>query len=79
MALSLQDLGNTQLISLVFMTILTINGVLSLYIENYKKSLLAVSVDRKRQFEEESLLLEQQSIPPKKSFGEEILEKISEN
>lgn len=79
MALSLQDLGNTQLISLVFMTILTVNGILSLYIENYKKSLLAVSVDRKKQFEEEALLSDQKSRSPKRSFGEEILEKISEN
>lgn len=40
-ALSLQQLGNSQLLGLLMLSILIVNGALSLYIERYKKSLFA--------------------------------------
>lgn len=66
MALSLQELGNTQLVSLIVLSILSVNGLLSLYIERYKRTLKVqpLVADKKLQG---------------KSFGEEILERISEN
>jgi UDP-N-acetylmuramyl pentapeptide phosphotransferase/UDP-N-acetylglucosamine-1-phosphate transferase len=76
MALSLQHLDNTQLVSLLVLTILCINGGLSVYIEYYKKSLSAVSTPKP--FPEKIDFTEAKS-QHKKSFGEEILEKISEN
>jgi UDP-N-acetylmuramyl pentapeptide phosphotransferase/UDP-N-acetylglucosamine-1-phosphate transferase len=75
MALSLQNLDNTQLVSLLMLTILGINGGLSLYIEQYKKSLFATKTKTVSAKIDIADTLSQ----PKKSFGEEILEKISEN
>lgn len=75
MALSLQNLDNTQLVSLLMLTILGINGGLSLYIEQYKKSLFATKTKTAPAKIDIADTLSQ----PKKSFGEEILEKISEN
>lgn len=66
MAVSVQELGNTQLVSLIVLTVLVANGLLSLYIERYKKILRARSMAT-------------EVLVPTKSFGEEILEKITEN
>jgi UDP-GlcNAc:undecaprenyl-phosphate GlcNAc-1-phosphate transferase len=43
MALALNDLGSGQLIAIMMVTVLSINGLLSLYIEAYKKSLFSLS------------------------------------
>ena len=64
--LCLQFLGNTAVICILVTTILTANGALSLYIERYKARLFAYADAQK-------------SDPPKKSFGERIIEKLSEN
>lgn len=40
MAVTLQNLGNTGLVGLIFLTVLTANGLLSLYIERFKKAIL---------------------------------------
>jgi UDP-GlcNAc:undecaprenyl-phosphate GlcNAc-1-phosphate transferase len=76
MALSLQQLGNTQLIGLVIVSILTLNGMLSLYIEHYKKSALSSSTNTiatKGRDNRDELA------PGKANFGEEVLKKISKN
>lgn len=65
MAVSLQSIGNVQLVSLIVVAILSSNGLLTLYIEKYRKPLFVSSV-------EEPAVKE-------KSFGERVLEKISEN
>lgn len=41
MALTFQHFGNSQLIGLLMLAILTVNGMLSLYIERYKRSFFA--------------------------------------
>lgn len=64
LAVSFQSIGNTQLVSLIVLTVLTANGLLSLYIERFKKALLSRA-------KSEPVVV--------KSFGEEILEKITEN
>lgn len=64
LAVSFQSIGNTQLVSLIVLTVLAANGMLSLYIEKFKKSLLSRA-------KSEPVVV--------KSFGEEILEKITEN
>lgn len=64
MAVSFQNIGNTQLVSLIILTVLATNGMLSLYIERFKKGLLSRA-------KSEPVVV--------KSFGEEILEKITEN
>ena len=64
--LCLQFLGNTAVISILVATMLTANGALSLYIERYKARLFAYADSQK-------------SDPPKKSFGDQIIEKLSEN
>ena len=64
MAVSFQNIGNTQLVSLIVLTVLATNGMLSLYIERFKKGLLSRA-------KSEPVVI--------KSFGEEILEKITEN
>jgi len=66
LALSLQNLDNTQLVSLLVLSILALNGGLSLYIESYKRKLLDRSKTPKVQIVD-------------RSFGEEILEKITQN
>lgn len=67
MAVSLQYLGSTQLISALVLTILTINGLLSVYINNYRKNLLSkVSVEGNKS-------------ASKKTFADEVIEQISEN
>jgi UDP-GlcNAc:undecaprenyl-phosphate/decaprenyl-phosphate GlcNAc-1-phosphate transferase len=65
MALTLQNLDNTQLISVLVLTVLMLNGGLSLYIESFRRSLLAKANAPEK--------------PVVKSFGEEVLEKITEN
>ena len=64
MAVSFQNIGNTQLVSLIVLAVLATNGMLSLYIERFKKGLLSRA-------KSEPVVV--------KSFGEEILEKITEN
>ncbi len=64
LAVSFQSLGNTQLIVTIVLTVLVANGILSLYIERFKKALL-------RRARTEPVVV--------KSFGEEILDKITEN
>lgn len=64
MAVSFQNIGNTQLVSLIVLTVLATNGMLSLYIERFKKGLLSRA-------KSQPVVV--------KSFGEEILEKITEN
>jgi len=68
-ALSLQSIGDAQLISLMMLLMLSLNGVLSLFINRFKRN---------------SLLLPDSpnAIKPaksEKSFAERVLEKISEN
>lgn len=68
-ALSLQSIGDAQLISLMMLLMLSLNGVLSLFINRFKRN---------------SLLLHDSpnAIKPaksEKSFAERVLEKISEN
>lgn len=59
MSVSLQKLGNTQLIGLIVLSILILNGVLSLYVEHHKKMLLSSKSARLRvqrnDYEEASL------------------------
>lgn len=63
LAVSLQDIGDTNLIGIIAITALTVNGLLSLYIEHFKKGLLK-PVDPAPSEE--------------RNYGEEILEKIKE-
>jgi len=64
MAVSLQFLGNVQLVGVIIVAVLCSNGLLTLYIEKYKRPIF---VNR----------LKEPVI--EKSFGEQVLEKISEN
>ena len=48
MSVSLQKLGNTQLIGLIVLTILILNGLLSLYVEHHRKMLLSSNGTRLR-------------------------------
>jgi UDP-N-acetylmuramyl pentapeptide phosphotransferase/UDP-N-acetylglucosamine-1-phosphate transferase len=68
-ALALQDLGDTQLPSLIMLLMLGLNGVLSLFINRFKKraAFLAVS----------SVLIDKTK--PEKDFAEQVLEGISKN
>ena len=78
MALSLQSLGNTQLVSLIVLTTLTLNGLLSLYIEYYKKSLLTQSLSDQSTISEdiESSLIAFES---KNKLNPQVLDGISKN
>lgn len=67
MAVSLQDLGSTQLISALVLSILTVNGLLSIYINSYRRNLLS------------KVNVEEKTSPKTKSFADEVLEQISEN
>ena len=67
MAVSLQDLNDTQLISTLILTIMIVNGLLSLYISSYKRNLFS----RVRAGERPTV--------NEKSFADEVLEQISEN
>ncbi|TDQ09913.1 glycosyltransferase family 4 protein [Pedobacter metabolipauper] len=76
MALSLQDMDGTQLISLMALTVLTMNGLLSLHIDRYKKSLLS------RETIPTLPVLNKEHIEPafnKERFAQEVLNKITEN
>jgi len=67
-ALSLQNIGDAELISFTMLFMLTLNGILSLFINRFKKTaLLAGSIKRTKPARSE------------KSFAERVLEKISEN
>ena len=50
-ALMFQQAGNSQLIGLLMLSILIVNGVLSLYIERYKRSLFASATNNEPVFE----------------------------
>jgi UDP-GlcNAc:undecaprenyl-phosphate GlcNAc-1-phosphate transferase len=75
MALSLQQLGNTQLIGLIVVSILMLNGALSLYIEHYKKTALLSSTT----FASKTRDDRDELASGKANFGEEVLKKISKN
>lgn len=64
LAVSCQNLDNTQLISLLALTALAVNGGLSLYIDRFKRSLLQRS-------KSDAVVV--------RDYGDEILEKITEN
>jgi len=67
-ALSLQNMGDAELVSFTMLLMLTLNGVLSLFINRFKKTAsLAGSIKRTKPARSE------------KSFAERVLEKISEN
>ncbi|ATP57988.1 undecaprenyl-phosphate alpha-N-acetylglucosaminyl 1-phosphate transferase [Pedobacter ginsengisoli] len=67
-ALSLQNMGDAELVSFTMLLMLTLNGILSLFINRFKKTAsLAGSVKRTKPARSE------------KSFAERVLEKISEN
>lgn len=74
MALAFQNLGSAQLISLLMLSILCLNGLFSLYIESYKRKLFSTRITQDL---EESFVSETVPKPVKKSFGEEVLEQIS--
>lgn len=65
MAVSLQSLSNPQLIGLIIAGALCSNGLLTLYIKKYRRAIF-IRTEREMGIEE-------------KSFGAQILEKISEN
>jgi UDP-N-acetylmuramyl pentapeptide phosphotransferase/UDP-N-acetylglucosamine-1-phosphate transferase len=75
MALSLQNLGNTQLIGLIVLSILILNGALSLYVEHHKKLLLSSKSTplrvQKNEYPDTSL--------KKNDFEKDVLKHISEN
>ena len=76
MAVSLQQLGDMQLIGLIVLSSLILNGALSLYIEHYKKMLLAPSGSTTlRRYGKAS----PKSTIEKVKFEEEVLKNISEN
>jgi hypothetical protein len=66
MAVSLQFLGNAQLVGLIIATALCSNGLLTLYIGKYRRPIVVNTVTAGPAVKE-------------KSFGEQVLEKISEN
>lgn len=67
-ALSLQNMGDAELISFIMLLMLTLNGILSLFINRFKKTTsLAGAIKRTKPARSE------------KSFAERVLEKISEN
>ncbi|WP_316833813.1 MraY family glycosyltransferase [Pedobacter nutrimenti] len=66
MAVSLQFLGNAQLVGLIIATALCSNGLLTLYIGKYRRPIVVNTVTTGPAVKE-------------KSFGEQVLEKISEN
>jgi UDP-N-acetylmuramyl pentapeptide phosphotransferase/UDP-N-acetylglucosamine-1-phosphate transferase len=67
MAVSLQNLNNTQLISVLILTILTVNGLFSLYVSSYKRNMLS------------RIPMQERPAASQKSFADEVLENISEN
>jgi UDP-GlcNAc:undecaprenyl-phosphate GlcNAc-1-phosphate transferase len=74
MALSLRNLGPTQLLMAIFGTIFILNGLLSLYIESYKRSLFSRNKTVKN---EDAFVLVPG--PDDKKFGAEVLNKIFKN
>lgn len=68
-ALSLQSIGDAQLTSLILILMLTLNGVLSLFINRFKRNSLSLSGSTK----------DTKPAKSEKSFAERVLEKISEN
>jgi UDP-GlcNAc:undecaprenyl-phosphate GlcNAc-1-phosphate transferase len=73
MALSLQNLGPTQMLMAIIGTIFILNGLLSLYIESYKRSLFS----RNKVVEDEAFVLVPQT--GDKSFGAQVFNKIFKN
>lgn len=77
LALALQQLGDSQLISLLVLSILLVNGALSLYIERYKRSLFTpaeVDEEIKQVFGQS-----QNSVPEAKEYSKPTFHKISKN
>jgi UDP-GlcNAc:undecaprenyl-phosphate GlcNAc-1-phosphate transferase len=74
MALIIQQIGNTALIGLLIFTIIAFNGAMSLYIEQYKKSLFtninSPGFVRFKKFKED--------IAHKPRYGDTVLDKIAE-
>ena len=68
-ALGLQEIGDAQLISLMILLMLSLNGILSLFINLIKRRAKLLSAS----MEEDKLT------KTEKSFAEQVLEKISEN
>lgn len=68
-ALSLQGIGDAQLVGLVMLLMLSLNGILSLFINRFKRKepLFATNVTASS------------SLKSEKSFADKVLEKISEN
>jgi UDP-GlcNAc:undecaprenyl-phosphate GlcNAc-1-phosphate transferase len=74
MAISLQQLGNMQLLGLVLLSALILNGGLSLYIEHYKKSLFSVRAPGHAAGGKETLTDAKTS-----KLGAEVFKSISKN
>ncbi len=77
LALALQQLGDSQLISLLVLSILLVNGALSIYIERYKRSLFSAAVVD----EEIKQVFEQVQNPTSeaKEYSKPLFHKISKN
>ncbi|WP_256003234.1 MraY family glycosyltransferase [Pedobacter deserti] len=78
-AIALQDLGNTQLTSLIVLCILSVNGLLSLYIERYKRNIAMRELKISNAAGNTSKQFVSGRALQTKPFTGEILEKISEN
>jgi UDP-GlcNAc:undecaprenyl-phosphate GlcNAc-1-phosphate transferase len=74
LALSLQQIGNNQLLGFLMLAVLTVNGGLSLYIERYKRALLGNSVSETPIFE-----LYDDAEKKDSELGNHTLHKISKN
>ncbi len=68
-ALSLQNIGDAQLVSLVLLLMLSLNGILSLFINRFKRKEAMFSTN----------IVASSSLKPEKSFADKVLDKISEN
>lgn len=74
-SISMQQLGNTQLAGIIILSILILNGILSMYIEHYKKSLLSSS----SKFKQSADARDDNTTTIKNNFGADVLEQISKN
>jgi uncharacterized membrane-anchored protein len=75
MAISMQQLGNMQLLGLITLSILILNGGLSLYLEHYKRSLFSAAKAGQSVFGKEHVA----SAAKKGNLGEEVFKTISKN
>lgn len=73
LALSLQQLGNNQLLGILMLSILVVNGALSLYIERYKRSLFSATKP------EEPIFEAYPNADEAAAFGNASFQKISKN